>query len=172
MQIRRMAPEDIQQVVEIADTSPEAASWTALTYSVLIGSPEQGEAWVADEQGTIAGFASFRVVDTEAELLNIAVHPQQRRKGCGSLLIEHILNEAARLGVERVFLEVRVSNQAALLLYERFGFRQIGRRRGYYPAPSSHLRAHPRPHTREDALLLAKDLPQMPPPPPQDLENR
>ena len=156
MQIRRMTPDDVQQVVEIADASPEAASWTASTYGTIIENPDRGEVWIAEEQGRLAGFAAFRLIDAEAELLNVAVHPQQRRKGLGSLLIEQILGEVVRRGVERVFLEVRASNEPALHFYAQFGFRQIGRRRDYYAklpptAPAA---------LREDALLLAKDLPQ------------
>lgn len=155
MQIRRMMPEDIQQVVGIADLSPEAASWTAATYIAIIENPDQGEVWVAEEQGTVAGFASFRLIDAEAELLNLAVHPERRRKGCGSQLMQSVCARAAQLGVERIFLEVRASNVAALQFYCGFGFQQVGRRRSYYSTPP--------PGPREDALLLAKSLLQAPP---------
>jgi ribosomal-protein-alanine N-acetyltransferase len=67
-------------------------------------------------------------------------------------LVESVCAEAARLGVDRIFLEVRASNEAALRFYGGLGFQQIGRRRGYYPTPP--------PDPREDALLLAKSLQQ------------
>ncbi|MFA9202773.1 MAG: ribosomal protein S18-alanine N-acetyltransferase [Flavobacteriales bacterium] len=92
----------------------------------------------------IIGFCILQTVLDEANLLLMAIDPQQQGQGYGNLLLEQSLE---RLG-ERcvmVFLEVRVSNQAAIGLYEKLGFHQVGTRLGYYPAPNG----------REDAQVMA-----------------
>jgi ribosomal-protein-alanine N-acetyltransferase len=78
--------------------------------------------------------------------LNVAVAPASRGQGIGRTLLDAVLAAIVRAGTRRVFLEVRVSNTAACRLYAGAGFREVGRRRGYYD------------HPREDALILARDL--------------
>ena len=82
----------------------------------------------------------------EAHLLNIALSDAARGAGNGRLLLEHLLEVAVRSGVEGMYLEVRPSNQRALELYDRAGFRIIGRRRGYYRAR----------YGTEDAVVLVR----------------
>jgi len=77
---------------------------------------------------------------------NLAVHPSFRRRGIARALLDHVLKEARRSGVELVFLEVRPTNVEALALYESFDFRVIGRRKGYYF------------DTGEDALVMEARL--------------
>lgn len=92
--------------------------------------------------GAIAGFCSFwRIVD-ELHINNLAVRPAMRRRGVASALLRYVLAEGARLGAVRATLEVRRSNEAARVLYERFGFSVASVRRGYYSHPA------------EDALVL------------------
>ena len=81
-------------------------------------------------------------IGDEAELLNLAVSRQSRRRGIGATLVEHAVREAEARGARAVFLEVRESNVAARALYASAGFDQVGRRKGYYQRP------------REDALIL------------------
>jgi len=68
----------------------------------------------------------------QAELLSLAVHPEARRRGLGRTLLETALRRAREAGAEVCHLEVRVTNEAALALYRRFGFVEVGRRRAYY----------------------------------------
>ncbi len=78
----------------------------------------------------------------EAHLTILAVHPSYRRQGFGQALLHALLTIARQQGLERATLEVRVSNQSALSLYQKFGFHEAGRRRRYYS------------DTGEDGLIL------------------
>lgn len=146
MLVRPMAAPDLEAAGGIADASPEAAAWSRAALEALLREPATGSVWVAEHEGEVVGFILFRVVDKEAELLNLAVHPQWRRRRVASRLMEQVLEQVIRLGAERIFLEVRESNGAALRLYRRYGFVESGRRPGYYANPS------------EDAVLLSRSL--------------
>jgi ribosomal-protein-alanine N-acetyltransferase len=101
---------------------------------------------VAEAADGITGYAVAWCLGPEAEILNVAVAPASRGQGIGRTLLDAVLAAIVRAGTRRVFLEVRVSNAAACRLYAGAGFREVGRRRGYYD------------HPREDALILARDL--------------
>lgn len=96
--------------------------------------------------GEPAGYALGWCGRGEAELMNLAVDSRRQGLGIGSLLIAWALAECARRRADEMFLEVRASNERARHLYELHGFRQCGRRRGYYSNPS------------EDALILRASL--------------
>lgn len=100
---------------------------------------------VAESDGGMVGYLVARVVGPEAEILNVAVAPTERRRGAARRLVSHVLARFDAAGVTSTFLEVRASNGAALALYAAAGFREVGRRRGYYRMP------------REDALVLLRD---------------
>jgi ribosomal-protein-alanine N-acetyltransferase len=93
-------------------------------------------------------FCNYWLVADELHILNIAVHPRARRHGHASRILRHILAEARELHVQRLSLEVRVSNQAAQALYRKFGFREVGTRPRYYA------------NNGEDALLMDLDFGQ------------
>jgi len=94
----------------------------------------------------LIGFILSRMVAAEAEILSIAVAASHRRKGLGRQLLDFHLRRLAGLGVSTVFLEVAENNVAARQLYRRGGFRDVGRREGYYP------------EGKTAALLLRRDL--------------
>jgi ribosomal-protein-alanine N-acetyltransferase len=101
-----------------------------------------------DLAGQIIGYAVMSVGAGEAHILNVCVRDEFRNLGFGRRLLEHLLERAEAAGVSEAFLEVRPSNLAAIRLYQRLGFEQIGIRRGYYQAPDG----------REDAIVLKRDL--------------
>lgn len=104
--------------------------------------------WVLRLGGDLIGFSVVMSVIDEAHLLNIGVCKHYHGQGYGARLLRHAM-ECARLGgATRLFLEVRLSNERAVDLYRHFGFRQIGTRKGYYPAIVG----------REDALIFDKEL--------------
>ncbi len=104
--------------------------------------------WVMRRGGELLGFSVVMSVLDEAHLLNIGVAKPHQGKGNGARLLRHAM-ECARLGgATKLFLEVRPSNDQAVALYRHFGFRQIGLRKGYYPALVG----------REDALIFDKEL--------------
>lgn len=90
-------------------------------------------AWLAvDPAGRALGFALFRRIGAEAELLRLATDPVARRRGVGAGLLGSSLAAIRFLGARECWLEVRADNLPARRLYERFGFRRGERRRGYY----------------------------------------
>lgn len=102
--------------------------------------------WVLEVEGNIIGYAWLQCKVTEAELLNIAVIPRYQGHGYGKMLLEHVLADLYQKNITMLFLEVRVGNLAAIKLYEKFGFHQIGVRPNYYPSAKG----------REDALVYIK----------------
>ena len=82
---------------------------------------------------SLVGFILSRIVDDEAEILSVAVAGSRRGRGLARLLLNLHLRRLAGLGVRAVFLEVDEDNAAARRLYARGGFREVGRRAGYYP---------------------------------------
>ncbi len=105
--------------------------WTG---SQLIGTLAQPSALgeLAALDGEAAGFTLARFVADEAELLLVAVAPVLRGRGIGSALMQRAIDSARRRGAESMHLEVRASNTAALKLYHRHHFSEIGRRNAYY----------------------------------------
>ena len=81
---------------------------------------------------TMAGFILSRCAADEAEILSVAVVPARRGKGLARRLLDLHLRRLAGLGTRAVFLEVEEGNVPARRLYARFGFREVGRREGYY----------------------------------------
>jgi ribosomal-protein-alanine N-acetyltransferase len=92
--------------------------------------------------GLILGYGGFWLMYDEAHISTLAIRVAWRRRGLGELLLVALLDEAQRLRASRATLEVRVSNVAAQNLYAKYGFEQMGRRKGYYA------------DNREDALIL------------------
>jgi ribosomal-protein-alanine N-acetyltransferase len=94
----------------------------------------------------LAAYISFTVAADEMEVLNIAVQPELRRFGLASRLLRITLGIARNMGAKRGFLDVRETNVPAQKLYGKFGFKQVGVRRKYYP------------DTREDAWTMFLDM--------------
>jgi ribosomal-protein-alanine N-acetyltransferase len=101
---------------------------------------------VADENGAITGYAGLLVAAAQADVLTLAVAADRWGQGTGSALLEALLTEAARRNAVEVFLEVRTDNTRAQRLYRRYGFSQIGIRKGYYQPSGA------------DALVMRRDL--------------
>jgi len=96
-----------------------------------------------------AGFVMSRVAAGEAEILSIAVTASRKGRGLAGRLLRHHLGRLAAIAVRTVFLEVDEDNAPALRLYRRAGFREVGRRAGYYPTQGS---------KPSNALVLRRDL--------------
>lgn len=105
-------------------------------------------ALVLDDGSAIAGYGLLSVAAGEAHILNICADPALPRQGHGRRLLRALLLQARGRGAQRVFLEVRPSNPAAIALYHGEGFNEIGRRPRYYPAASG----------REDAIVMALEM--------------
>jgi len=131
--IRAMRGEDAPDVARVLQLAPEAANWTEQSLMEAAAGP--GVALVGESNGEITGFLLGRQVGDEAEILNLGVVPERRRRGEGWALLEKALGEFRARGVGRVYLEVRESNETAIEFYEKHGFSKTGRRPGYYREP-------------------------------------
>ena len=142
MTLREMTVDDLDQVMEIEmdRISPPWSREGFFTY--LIG--EQNLFVVVEEKGRILGFACLLIVMDQGEIAAIAVRRDREREGIGRFLLEGLIRLAKELDVVVFYLEVRVSNQEAIRLYERCGFVRDGIRKGYYTEPE------------EDALLMSR----------------
>ena len=137
--IRSMELEDLDEVLEV-EKSCFKIPWTRLMFEdELINSNAY---YYVIEVDKIVGYVGFWKIIDEAHITNVAIHNDYRRLGYGRALINALLNKAKELEIIAVTLEVRVSNLAAISLYERFGFVSSGVRRGYYS------------DNNEDALIM------------------
>lgn len=100
---------------------------------------------IEDASGAVCAYAVVTVAVGECHVLNICVANALRGRGVARELLRYILDLAGDFGAQEAFLEVRPSNPVAIRLYETLGFRQIGRRKNYYPAADG----------REDAIVMA-----------------
>ena len=100
---------------------------------------------VCVEDDRVAGYVGSQTVMDESDMMNIAVHPDFRRRGMAEQLVEALVGELKHKGSHCLTLEVRASNTPAIALYEKLGFQQVGLRKNYYRNP------------REDALILRKE---------------
>ena len=98
--------------------------------------------------GELIGYAILMTALEEAHLLNLAVASDWQRRGIGARFLRQLIEMCHRQHLEMLYLEVRPSNVAARVMYERFGFRKLGVRRDYYPSPTG----------REDAFFLGLNL--------------
>ena len=122
-----------------------AAPWNAAMVQAEFDATA-GFGLVVEDGDGLCGYAFFRVYPPECELLHLVVAPQQRRRRLGESLLRAALAGFVEQGYTTCLLELRASNAAALGLYSKFGFLQVGRRKGYYRQPD------------EDALLMNCNL--------------
>jgi ribosomal-protein-alanine N-acetyltransferase len=143
--IRRLRAEDAPKLVAIVAATPVAAKWSAESYEKL-SHPDGNISFVHESQGRITGFILGRQLSGEAEVLNLAVRPGNRKRGIGGSLLQAALEEFGKLGVGRVYLEVREANKEARRFYQNRGFTVAGVRPNYYREPD------------EAAVLMEKRL--------------
>lgn len=122
---RRGTASDLARVESVQSVSPGAAEWPVEDYLAH-------EFLVVEDGAAVAGFlVARRLGEGESEILNLAVHPQWRRKGVASALVEAWIRETGG----DTYLEVRESNTAARTLYQTLGFQQVALRKDYYDEP-------------------------------------
>ena len=139
--LRRMSTSDLDAVMAI-ENSVYTHPWTRGNFVDSIGAGYL--CWVMECGAEIAGYCVVAIAADEAHLLNLSVAARWQRHGLGTRLLQSVLGLARERAVQRIFLEVRVSNESAIALYLRAGFRDIGLRCDYYPAFTG----------REDARVL------------------
>lgn len=124
------------------------AVWTEKDFTQLCAVAGTS-AFVISEGEEVRGFVLIRLLGTEAEILTLCLHPDHRRRGFATLLLDHTAAQVRVLGAKRIFLEVASDNKAAIGLYEKASFRLTGLRKNYYSLADGN---------RKDACLMVCDI--------------
>ena len=142
--VRRAGPGDTAAVAALERVSA-LHPWSEALVRAELERPAPDAVLVLDGCSGLVAYCAFRIVLDEMHVMNLAVHPESRRRGLGRLLLGRALACAARSGATRALLEVRAGNSAARALYTESGFVPLAERKGYYSDPP------------EDALVLVRD---------------
>ncbi len=140
--IRRMMQADVDRAAEI-EKDNFSMPWTKKDFQETL-QLSYAFYYIAEEEGKIIGICGLRNIAGEGEVTNVAVDRSFRRRGVAKLLLAEVLREGKKQGIEAFTLEVRAGNEAAIRLYETFGFQKDGSRKNFYENPT------------EDALIMWK----------------
>lgn len=140
----KIVPIDYRHIKEISRLEKVCFS-TPWSEENLVTAYENGtKFFVCEKENQVLGYVGLSAIIDEGYITNIAVFPEYRKMGVGSALINYLFDFAKKNALVFISLEVRVSNQNAISLYEKFGFKAEGKRKNFYTAPS------------EDALIMTK----------------
>lgn len=147
IRIRQALLKDIPALLSVQRQAPEAGRWSEEDYVGFLPA-EDTLFLLAEENGTerVVGFLLGRLAGDEMEVLNLAVLPEQRRRGIGRGLLEEALERGRAQGARQCWLELRASNAGALGFYRVLGFEESQRRPRYYRQPE------------EDAIVCVRQL--------------
>jgi ribosomal-protein-alanine N-acetyltransferase len=143
-EVRELAPEMLDEAAEI-ERLCFSEPWSPEALLYMCKSPNTHAVAVIID-GRLAAYGGCEFVLDEASIVNIATHPDFRRRGCASAIIDALEEFLSSKSVQNIFLEVRVSNMPARTLYEGKGFRTVGTRKNYYRFPT------------EDAAVMLKTI--------------
>ena len=135
MEIRLATIEDAHAIYEIEQQS-FSVPWRLESVLAELEGAENKLYMAICEENHIVGYAGAWLVYDEGQITNIAVLPSARGKGYGSKLTKQLINECFSRGMHEIFLEVRISNLAALAMYRNLGFSVKGIRKDYYSEPT------------------------------------
>ena len=144
MTIRDWKYEDILRISELEKEIFSAEAWSYKTLATVFETPAFSGV-LCEDGGEIAGYGGITVAVDSADIGNIAVSENYRGGGIGTAILQKLCEKAKEKGAEKVFLEVRVSNTAAMKLYLKCGFAGAYARTRYYP-------------DGEDCLVMVKNL--------------
>lgn len=140
--IREMEAADAE-AVSVIERESFSMPWSAKDFLEMVEA-DYAHYYVAEVDGKIAGCCGIRNIAGEGEITNVVVAAPYRKKGIALKMMEYMLERAEEIGIGDCTLEVRISNQPAIRLYERLGFQGEGIRPGFYEKPD------------EDALIMWK----------------
>lgn len=139
---RRMTPEDVPYISKLEEQT-FSMPWSAESFLEMI-SKEDARYYVAERDGQLLGGCGVLMIAGEGNITNVVISPEARNQGIGTAMLQHLLQEGEREGLTAFTLEVRVSNAAAIHVYEKLGFVSAGIRPNFYEKPA------------EDALIFWK----------------
>jgi len=140
--IKPMTQLDINSVVGIEEESYGSHHWSKESFYNELSNELAAYFCAFNENGTLVGYAGTWQILEEAHITNISVKPSFRRRKIGEALLHTVIENCRKNGVKYITLEVRVSNQSAISLYEKYGFKSLGKRKQYYQ------------DNNEDALIM------------------
>ena len=144
MIITKMTDAHVAQVAQLERLCFGSAAWSENSVRSELNNPLAF--WlVAEEDGRVAGYIGSQTVMDASDMMNVAVHPDFRKRGIATALILALVEELGKLESRCLTLEVRSSNENAIRLYRELAFQEVGRRKNYYHNP------------KEDALILRKE---------------
>ena len=129
--LRKMTLDDLEQVVAL-DQISFSLPWPPRSFQFELTDNPASRCWVADLDGRVVGMVVAWLIVDEIHIATIATHSDFRKQGIGKRLLLFTLQSAKDEGALTSFLEVRESNEAALMMYDKFGYVESGRREGYY----------------------------------------
>ena len=130
LNLRRMTETDLDVVTEL-EAQAYSQPWNAHVFADELSQPSRTYV-VIEDQAAVLGYAGLMLVDTEAHVTTVVVHPDRRDDRLGTRLMLALAAEAIEQGATSMTLEVRASNEAAQRLYRRFGMAPVGLRKKYY----------------------------------------
>ena len=139
---RRMTPEDVPFISKLEEET-FSMPWSADSFLEMI-SKEDARYYVAQMDGRLLGGCGLLMIAGEGNITNVVIAPEARNQGIGTEMLKHLMEEGNREGITAYTLEVRVSNAAAIHVYEKLGFVSEGIRPGFYEKPT------------EDAMIFWK----------------
>ena len=140
LEIKKMLPEDAAAVAVI-ERMIFSQPWSEKGFLDSLESPDTLYL-VVKVQGVIVGYCGLLQSFEEADITNVAVHPEWRGRGIAYRMLQTLMEQGKTRGIERYTLEVRVSNASAIHVYEKLGFTSVGIRKNFYDMP------------REDAVIM------------------
>lgn len=143
--MRALTNQDLSAVLAIEDQVYDFP-WSEQIFKGCLRAAYSNWALVKDNQ--VIGYALLSIAVEEAHILNICIDPALQRSGFASTFLKGLFIVAAQQKANNIFLEVRPTNTAAVMLYKKLGFKEVGRRKKYYPAKEG----------REDGLVLSRAL--------------
>lgn len=146
MTVREMTWDDLEQVVEIENEN-FSVPWTETGFfTYLMRSDALFLVAEDEEQEQVVGYCGIIMAADEGDITNVSVKKELQGQGIGTMLIQELVSRTKEMEIEKIFLEVRESNAAALALYEKQGFERMGVRKNYYTDPL------------EDAITMCRKL--------------
>ena len=145
MELAAMKPDQVPQIAAL-EAASFSAPWDEASIRAELDDPLA--LWLIAEggDGAVLGYVGSQSCFEDADILNVCVRPEARRRGLAEALMTELERRLLPKGVEKITLEVRASNEPAIRLYEKLGYSQVGTRKNYYEKP------------REDALIMQKQL--------------